>query len=180
MDSRRAVFFITGIMAAGKSTVADLLAQRFLRAVHVRGDVFRRMVVRGRAEMAPSPSEEALRQLRLRYRQTAAVADCYFEADFSVIVQDVVLGAELVSTLKLFKSRPLLLVVLCPRPEIVAMREQRRAKRGYGSWNVEQLDAVLRNETPRIGLWIDSSDLTPDETVNEILARAWDAQVSGS
>ena len=35
---------------------------------------------------------------------------------------------------------------------------------------METLDAGLRNDTPRIGLWLDSSDQTPDETVDEILA----------
>jgi dephospho-CoA kinase len=49
-DSLRdsAGFVITGVMAAGKSTVADLLARRFDRGVHVRGDVFRKMIVTGR------------------------------------------------------------------------------------------------------------------------------------
>jgi len=51
----------------------------------------------------------------------------------------------------------------------------RRAKRAYGRWSVERLDAVLRNDTPRIGLWLDSSDQTPEETTDEILDRAWDA-----
>jgi len=43
-----------------------------IRSVHVRGDLFRRMVVNGRADMTPDPSAEAVRQLRLRYRLTAA------------------------------------------------------------------------------------------------------------
>jgi predicted kinase len=38
-DTSEAVFVITGAMASGKSTVAQLLAERFDRAVHVRGDV---------------------------------------------------------------------------------------------------------------------------------------------
>jgi len=37
-----AVVLITGIQAAGKSTVAQELADRLPRSVHVRGDVFRR------------------------------------------------------------------------------------------------------------------------------------------
>ena len=131
-------------------------------------------MVSGRAEMAPTPGPEALRQVRLRYRQAAAVADRYFEAGLSVVLQDTVLGAELPEVVRLVTSRPLLLVVLCPRPEIVAAREAQRPKRGYGRWSVQQLDAVLRRETPRIGLWIDSSEQTPEETVDEILARAWD------
>ncbi|WP_181791697.1 AAA family ATPase, partial [Streptomyces phytophilus] len=61
-----AVLLLTGVQAAGKSTVAQLIAERLPRSAHVRGDVFRRMVVGGRAEMAPQGSPEALRQLRLR------------------------------------------------------------------------------------------------------------------
>lgn len=45
-----AIILITGIQAAGKSTVAQLLAERLPRSVHVRGDLFRRMIVSGRAD----------------------------------------------------------------------------------------------------------------------------------
>jgi len=65
----------------------------------------------------------------------------------------------------------LYVVVLCPNTAVVAAREAARAKKGYGVWSVEQLDAVLRNETPRIGMWLDSSELSPEETVNEIIER---------
>lgn len=52
----RPVVLITGISASGKSTVAELLAQRFDRGVHVKGDVFRRMVVKSRHEMTATPT----------------------------------------------------------------------------------------------------------------------------
>jgi hypothetical protein len=55
-----------------------MLAERLPRSVHVRGDLFRRMVINGRADMTPEPSKEAIRQLRLRYRLTAATCDEYF------------------------------------------------------------------------------------------------------
>ena len=90
------VVFITGISAAGKSTVADLLAQRFDRGVHVKGDVFRRMIVAGREDMTVTPSEDALQQLSLRYRLGASTADAFFRQGFSVVVQDVVLGPDLI------------------------------------------------------------------------------------
>jgi hypothetical protein len=32
----------------------------------------------------------------------------------------------------------------------------------------------MREETPRLGLWIDSSGQTPEQTVEEILERAWE------
>jgi len=57
---------ITGVMAAGKSTVAQALAERLPRAAHVRGDVFRWMIVSGREEYQPGAGGEALTQLRLR------------------------------------------------------------------------------------------------------------------
>ncbi|WP_345393869.1 AAA family ATPase [Nonomuraea salmonea] len=91
----KGVVVITGVSAAGKSTVAQALAERLPRAAHVRGDVFRRMVVAGRAEMTPEAGDEAVRQLRLRYRLAAATADMYFDAGFTAIVQDVIIGGDL-------------------------------------------------------------------------------------
>ncbi|WP_249019480.1 zeta toxin family protein [Conexibacter sp. S30A1] len=41
------IYLITGPMAAGKSTVARLLAARFERGVHLEGDVFRRSIGAG-------------------------------------------------------------------------------------------------------------------------------------
>ncbi|MEH1012314.1 AAA family ATPase [Micromonospora sp. CPCC 206060] len=168
-----AVVMITGIQAAGKSTVAQALAERLPRSVHVRGDLFRRMVVGGRAELTPDPSDEAVRQLHLRYRLAADVVDGYVAAGFTAIVQDIVLGDDLARMLRLIRSRPLLVVVLAPSPEAVAAREAGRGKTGYGIWGISQLDDELRKATPRIGLWLDTSDQTVEETVAEIMTRGW-------
>ncbi|MEU6072729.1 AAA family ATPase [Micromonospora sp. NPDC047074] len=167
------VVLISGIMAAGKSTVAEALARRLPRAVHLRGDVFRRMVVSGREEMTAEPSEEAWRQLRLRYDLAASAADRYAAAGFTVVLQDVILGADLPAMVDRIRHRPLAVVLLAPRPEVVAAREKAREKKGYGNWPVAALDADFRAQTPRIGLWLDTSAQTPARTVDEILARAW-------
>ena len=173
------VFLVTGIQAAGKSTVAQALAERFERSVHVRGDVFRRMVVNGREEMgAASPPDEAIRQLRLRHALTASVADRYADAGFTVIVQDIVLGGHLADMVAAIRTQPLHVVVLAPRADVVRRRDQaRQAARGKlaykpGGERVAELDAHLRQETPRIGLWLDTSEQTVNETVEEIIARA--------
>ncbi|MFC4036374.1 AAA family ATPase [Streptomyces polygonati] len=163
------VLVITGVMASGKSTVAQLLAEHLPRAVHVRGDVFRRMLVSGRRELVPRGDEEAVEQLRLRYRVSASTADLYAAAGWTAIVQDVVLGEHLRPYLDAIRARPLHLVVLAPSQEAVAAREAARAKTGYGSWTVDGLDHVLRDRTPRLGLWIDTSDQTPEQTVRAIL-----------
>lgn len=167
------VVLVTGISASGKSSVAERLAGRFRRGVHVRGDIFRRMVVSGRDEMTSQPSEEAWSQLRLRYRLGAATADAYHDAGFSVAVQDVVVGPVLSEYVAAIRSRPLVLVVLAPRPDVVARREAERTKIAYGDGMVglHDLDRALRNETPSNGLWLDTSDQHPDETVEEIIQR---------
>ena len=155
-----------------------MLASRFPRGVHVKGDVYRRMVVSGRVHMRPGAPPEAERQLDLRYRLGASTADAYFEAGFDVVVQDIVMGPALATYVSRIRSRPLFVVVLVPRVDVVSARESGRAKSAYVSdLGPADLDSYLRAETPRIGLWLDTSDQTPDETVDEILSRRDEARV---
>ena len=176
----RAIFLITGIQAAGKSTVAQVLAERLSRSVHVRGDLFRRMVINGWADMTPGATEEAVRQLQLRHRLTAMVSDAYFQAGFTVIAQDIILGAHLAEMTAMIRSRPLLVVVLAPSVATIAAREEARGKTAYSAWAIEQLDDVLRRQTPRLGLWLDTSGQTAAESADEILTRAWaEARIPG-
>jgi cytidylate kinase len=129
----QAVMLVTGIQAAGKSTVAQLLAERLPHSVHVRGDLFRRMIINGRADMTPDPSDEAVRQLRLRYQLAATVSDAYFQAGFTVILQDVILGGHLTEMTALIRSRPLLVIALAPQAAAIAEREKGRSKTAYGA-----------------------------------------------
>lgn len=170
-----AVIVVTGVMAAGKSTVAQHLAERLPRAAHVRGDTFRRMIVSGRHELEPVATPEATEQLWLRYRLAAQAADGYAQAGFTTVVQDVILGADLTRFVALITTRPRFVVVLAPQPAVVTLREQSRPKQGYGTWTVTALDNSLRHDTPRRGLWLDTSDQTPAETATAILTRLPDA-----
>ncbi len=165
------VVVITGAMAAGKSTVAQLLAERLPTSAHVRGDVFRRMIVSGREDMRPDPGPAALEQLWLRYRLAAVAADEYAAAGFVPVLQDIVLGSDLPRYLDQLRTRPRYLVVLAPSPEVLTERDLARAKKGYGAFSAEELDRPLRRDTPQIGLWLDTSRQLPAETVDEILAR---------
>jgi predicted kinase len=169
MDQEPRLFVITGIMAAGKSTVAQALAERFDRSVHVRGDTFRRFVVSGRSEMSPDPSPLAMAQLELRYELAAMCADRYVDAGVVTVVQDVILGPMLTRVIDVFRTRPMALVVLAPSPDAVAARDRDRAKVGYRHFTPTQLDADLRERTPRRGLWVDNTELTIDQTVQHIL-----------
>jgi chloramphenicol 3-O-phosphotransferase len=166
-----AIYLITGPMAAGKSTVARLLADQFERGVHLEGDVFRRSIVSGREEMTPDRSPEALAQLRLRYRIGAAAADAYFDAGFTVALDDVVAGPLLDEYGAMIRSEPCHVIVLLPSMAAVARREEERNRTGYDRWGLEDFYKGFVETTPRTGTWLDTTDLTPRETVAEILRR---------
>jgi hypothetical protein len=72
---------------------------------------------------------------------------------------------------------PVYVIVLAPRADVVASREQRREKTGYGDWTIAQHYSDFERETPHIGLWIDTSDLSPQETVDQIMFRLSEGRV---
>ena len=171
MSARGRVIVITGAMAAGKSSVADLLAIRLPKSVHIHGDMFRRMVVNGRADMTPNPSPDAIAQLNLRYDLAAQAADRFAEEGFDAIVQDVILGKDLADFVKRIASHERYLVVLSPSLSALEWHEEQRTKAGYVHLSAGALDEVLRRETSQIGYWLDCSSQTTDETVADILAN---------
>ena len=166
------IVLVTGVMASGKSTVAQALAEQLPKSVHLRGDTFRRMIVSGRADMSANPSAEALHQLQLRYALAVAAARQFHDAGFDVVYQDVILGQVLADVVAQFGDLPLSVVVLTPNADVVQERETARPKVGYHAISVAQLQAGLA-ATPRLGWWLDNSGLTVEETVAAILARCF-------
>ena len=164
-------------MASGKSTVAQRIAERLSKSVHLRGDLFRRMIVNGQVAIEPPLSEVALNQLQLRYKLAAQVADSYCAAGFTVVYQDVILGAILEEVVALHQGWPLYVVVLCPSPSVALERDAHRHKQTYQSWTPDELDHALRYETPKLGLWLDTSALGVEATVSTIFAHLDEARI---
>lgn len=173
------IVVITGIMAAGKSTVAQALAERLDASVHLRGDVFRRMIVNGQAAITPDTWKEAERQLHLRYRLATDAARTYAGSGFTVVYQDVIIGRDVELVRGFLDDTPgsVFVVVLTPDPAVAARRDHARPKTGYVDWTPEDLDRALRTETPPIGLWLDTSNLTVDQTVDAIIDRIDEARL---
>ncbi len=76
------------------------------------------------------------------------------------------------------RNRPLYVVMLYPSIDAVVSRERARTKTAYRNIGPTLKDAVKTfygwiDATQRLGLWLDSSEQTPDETVDEIMSRMW-------
>ena len=171
MLSGVALFVISGVSASGKSTVARLLAERFERGVCVPGDTIRAMIASGRVDVRPDSGPEALRQLTLRYAGALRVADVFLHGGFDVVVEDVIIGPILRDFLGLVPVPEFHLVFLDPDAAAIERRERERDRIAYGPgrWSVGGLQAVLREETDRIGLWLDTTRQSAEQTVEAIL-----------
>jgi chloramphenicol 3-O-phosphotransferase len=171
---RPAIIVVTGIMAAGKSTIAHLLAGRFARGVHIEADALQQMIVSGAAWVGEpgDPDGEAARQLRLRLRNMCLLGRSFHEAGFTAVLDDIIMGERWRELQEDLQGVPFSLVVLAPSVEVVTrQRDTSRAKRAQGEAWARHLDAALRTTMADLGMWIDSSAQTPSETVDEILRR---------
>ncbi len=166
---------VTGIMAAGKSTVARLLAQGFARGVHVEADALQQMIVSGGVWVGEpgEPGEEAARQLHLRLKNMCLLGRSFFAAGFSVVLDDIILGDRWHELQEELDGLPYSLVVLAPSIDVVAeQRDLERSKAAQGRDWAAYLDQALRATMAGYGIWIDNSQQTPEETVEEIRRRA--------
>jgi adenylylsulfate kinase-like enzyme len=169
---------ITGTPAAGKTTVSQLVAERLQRSARIDGDVMAHLMVNGWAspfddEGNWNPGEEAKQQLRLRMANACSVADNFAAAGFTPVIDLVVETREELAFLAgRILARPLLLVVLAPPLDIARHRNATRDPQTRVDYDFAPTARNMRREIGDLGWWLDSGELTAEETADRIVAEA--------
>ncbi len=112
-----------------------------------------------------------MRQLRLWAKNAIMLAVSFLEAGFTPVIDDVVIGPRLDDFIQELRGHRVRFVLLTPRIDVVQQRDASRAEKHiFEIWG--HLDSELREGTRKIGLWLDSSEMTAEQTVDAILANA--------
>ncbi len=169
------IWLVTGIPGAGKTTVARALAERLERSAVVEGDTLRNWVVRGGAWPADGALEgEAERQYELAVRNMCLLARSYAEGGFTPFLDLVVVTRYHLEAFRGYlRGARLRLVVLAPSVEVTQARDRARGGKSGDGWT--HLDTAMREELAGFGVWVDSSTLSVEETVDTILGRQAEA-----
>jgi chloramphenicol 3-O-phosphotransferase len=176
MADEAKIIVVSGVQGAGKSTVGLALAKRFARGAYIDADTLHSMIVAGKVWVTDTSGpgekmhEEGARQLRLRLHNCCLLARSFRDAGFTVVFGDIVLGERWQHVREDLTGVPFFLVVLAPSVDAVIARDAARSYTVGAEWG-KYLDTELRETMAGIGVWIDSSDQTVDETVDEIMQR---------
>lgn len=172
-DMNSQIIVVSGIQSAGKTTIARLLADRFERGVHIEADALQRMIASGGVWVGDDPGEpqgEALRQLRLRLHNACLLAISFRESGFTAVIDDIIIGERLDHLRENLAGVPFRLVMLAPAVDVVIAREASREKTAGKEW-AHYLDAELRKMPRDVGLWVDSTSQSPEQSAEEIVSR---------
>ncbi len=164
------IWIINGIPGSGKSTLARVLAARFARAVHIEGDALQTCIISGSVPPGASPQAEEQRQIRLNVRNQCLLARSFAEEGFVAVIDYILVNRERVREYsEALRGLDVHLVTLAPPVQIALERDLKRAEKHVAAQWVhlrEQIEAELTG----LGLWVDNSELTAQQTVDHVLA----------
>lgn len=164
------IVVISGLPGAGKSTISRALGERLVPAAHVEADQLQGLIVSGARHGTPEGIDaEAARQLSLRLRNATMLATSFVDAGFHAIVDDIITGSRFSELATQLSGRPFSFVMLLR--DLASMKETWRAMQSPFVDTWDWIDREIREETPRVGLWIEVGVKTPDDVVAEILDR---------
>jgi len=158
---------VTGMPGAGMSTVTRLVADR------LDGDDVNEMIMNGMVGPLSEPADEAERQLLLRAKNLYSLANNFAEHGFTPVIDHVVPSRDVLDfMIGRLRPRPVLLVVLAPTLAECRHRNATRVESQRVDYDFGFLGELMRQELSDPGWWFDMTNLTPDETADQILEQA--------
>lgn len=164
------IIVVSGLPGVGKSTAARELASRFEHAAHVEADRLHELIVSGgEAPGLDGISPQARRQLDLRLKNACLVARSFVDEGFTAIIDDIVIGPAVGDLQEHLGDVPFTFVMLLPDFAHVKQRWIDMESPFADRW--DWIDDEIRNRTERLGLWLDTTLLTPTETADHVVAH---------
>jgi hypothetical protein len=152
------------------------VAQALSRSALIDAYFISRLVASGYVWPLGEPADEAARQVRLLNTNLCALATNFAEAGFTPVLDLVLPDAEHPDIFRQALGRHrLLLVVLDPGTAVCQYRnETRRSEDQFFFDGYNELRASMRQSFGDVGWWFDTSDLSPQQTAQRIIAEGSD------
>ena len=165
------VLILTGPPGAGKSTVAQALAERYDRVAHIPVDTLHEFITpTGHVRPWGDPAAYS-RQRSLLVRNACCLTANFLEQRFAVIIDDVVTEQ---AHLQLYLDNlqglgfPVHFVRLLPELDVCLQRNQERKEGRVSPDRVRKVHSEIRAAGEFAGKTIDSSELTPYQTADRL------------